>query len=243
MDQKNLLIAGSLIGAFIVLLSAGMLLIFSLSSFNIVDFESSLMASGTEDQSPQEWLTYFNNSTPEATAVSTAQLTQGVGGFYGYPDKVYLTPDGKYWMVHVLGSYVTVDAKTGMAKEENGEWKSLDELKASYIAHVQISGEDEALGKPQKISITGKEIWKIPVCEYTYDFNGMEYIGHIKDEPADYIYVDLETGKSKRDGTCEDAIYNLFTGTNGWLTLKQIDSIANCWPYPFRDALRDLYSE
>lgn len=243
MDRKNLLIAGGLIGIVIVLLSAGMLIIL-LSSFNIVDFESSLMAGSTDgDQKPEEFLTYFNNSTPEATAVSTAQLIMGVGGFYGYPDKVYLTSDGEYWMVHVLGSYVTVDAKTGMAKEENGEWKPLDELKAIYIADVQISGEDEVLGKPQKIAENGKEIWKIPVYEYAYDFNGSEYMGHTKGEPTDYIYVDLETGKSKRDGTCEDLIYNLFTGTNGWLTLKQIDSIANCWPYPFKDALRGFYHE
>ena len=72
-DRKNSLIAGSLIGSIIVLLSAGMLIIFSLSSFNIVDFESSFMAGSRDgDQKPQEFLTYFNNSTPEAAEVSTA---------------------------------------------------------------------------------------------------------------------------------------------------------------------------
>lgn len=239
MDRKNLLVAGGLIGGILVLLSAGMLI---LSSFNIVNFESSLMAnSAEEDSTVQEGVTHFNNSTTEATAVSTAQLMYGVNGFLGYPDKIYLTSDGKYWMVHVMGSYVTVDAKTGMAKEENGEWKSLDELKASYIAELQRYGEDSATGKPQKIIMDGKEIWKVPIYEYVYNFNGREDIGHLKEEPTDYIYVDLETGKSKRDGSFEDLIYNLFTGTNGWLTLKQIDSISS-GPYP-RDALRDLYPE
>ncbi|HML06062.1 MAG TPA: hypothetical protein VK426_09835 [Methanobacterium sp.] len=242
MNRKKLLIAGGLIVTLLVLLGIGISI--TISSFNIVSLESSLMASTMDgDQSVPGELTYFNDSTPGATAISTAQLTQGVNGFYGYPDRVYLTSDGKYWMVHVLGSYVTVDTKTGVAKDENGEWKSLDELKANYIADVQISGEDETLGKSQKIIVNGKEIWKVPVHEWIYEFNGIEYIGHIKEEPTDYIYVDLETGKSKRDGSFEDLVYNLFTGTGGWLTLKQIDSIANCWPYPFRDALRNLYPE
>lgn len=240
MDRKNLLIAGSLIVVFIVLLSDGISM--AISSFNIVDLESSMVASNIDEvPTNEEGVTYFNNSTPEARAVSTAQLMYGVNGFLGYPDKVYLTSDGKYWMVHVMGSYVTVDAKTGMAKEGNGEWKSLDELKASYIAELQRYGEESATGKPQKIIMGGKEIWKVPIYEYIYDFNGIEDIGHLKDEPTDYIYVDLETGRSKRDGTFEDTIYNLFTGTNGWLTLKQIDSI-DSGPY-HRNALRDLYYE
>ncbi len=239
MDRKKILIASGLTVAVIVFISSIVFISLFLSDFNIVDFDSSLMASEEySDPGTDEFLTYFNNSTPKALAISTAQLTHGVAGFYGYPDKVYLTTDGKYWMVHVLDSWDMVDAKTGMVKDQNGEWISLDEAKASYIADIQHYDEEQ-MGKPQKININGKEIWKVPINETIYIWDP----DIVWNRQIGYVYVDLETGKSKRDGNLEDMFYNLLTKTDGWLTLKQIDSLAPWWPYPFKDALRTIYPE
>lgn len=78
-----------------------------------------------------------------------------------------MTSDGKYWIVEIYTSVyhnefsiVTVDAKTWKSKIDNGEWRSLDELKPSYIAEFQSEG---SLREPQKTTINNKEIWKILV--------------------------------------------------------------------------------
>ena len=257
MDRKNLLIASGLIGIFIVLLSEGMLIIL-LSSFNIVDFESSLMAGSMDgDQKPEEFLTYFNNSTPEATAVSVARLNLGKWGFENADIKsVHMTSDGKYWIVEIYTSgykdeskTITVDAGTWMSKQNDSyepfiaydpkdTWRSLDELKALYIAEIQSSTED--VSKPSKITINGKEIWKIPV----YD-NDSYKLGISK--KVEYVYVDAATGKSRNTWNQ----FNEAAGTDGWLTLKQVDDTLNkiekemtgSVGVPFKDALRDLYKQ
>ena len=100
----------------------------------------------------------FDNSTPQATAISIARLNLGTGGFEGDPIKsVNLTSDRKYWIVETYTSFykdqievMTIDAKTWTSKIDDGEWKSLDELKAYYIVDIQ---SDSPSGKPQKITM------------------------------------------------------------------------------------------
>ncbi len=230
MDRKNLLIAGVLIGGII-----------SYGVFIIMPGIAEIL----EDESLTS--TYFNNSTPQATAVSIARLNLGSGGFEGDPIKsVHLTSDGKYWIVnmHVEGVKwaVTVDAKTWMSKKDGesfegttNTWRSLDELKAEYIADIQKSRNDSNIGRPSKVAMDGKEIWRVPVYKYNYEHN--------KWEQAEYVYVDVATGKSKN--TWGD--FDKEAGTDSWLTLKQVDDTINKMGYPgllpFRDALRDLYPE
>jgi hypothetical protein len=139
---------------------------------------------------------------------------------------------------------VIIDAKTLMSESNvtgDEEWNSLDELKASYIAGIQT---DDTLGKPQKITMDGKEIWKVPVNTIA-DVSGKDAVK--------YIYVDLATGKSKN--TLDS--FNKAAGTDGWLTLKEVDDVINSGNYqsnyltdlkpteknPFKDVLRDLYPE
>jgi hypothetical protein len=179
---------------------------------------------------------YFDNSTPESTAVSITKLNYGKGGFEDAGDDSIKSVhfDGKYWIVEIFtsGYYdefeaITVDNGTLMSKIDNEEWKSLDELKATYIADIQ---SDHASGKPQKITINGKEIWKVQ----THDNEG--YL----DPQVEYVYVDLETGKSKN--TWKE--FNNAAGTNDRLTLKQVDATIDkmgIGPNQFRDALRNLY--
>lgn len=189
--------------------------------------------------------TYFDNSTPKSTVISIARLNMGIGGFEADPIKsVNLTSDGKYWIVETYDSFykdnvvvMTIDAKTLMSKVENGEWKSLDELKALYIADIQSNCGP---GKPQKIIMNGKEVWKVQ--EYDYE-------GDSLDPQVEYVYVDVATGKSKN--TWNE--FNKFAFKNGWLTLNDVDttikridqldpSLGLSGP-SFRDALRDLYPE
>lgn len=204
MEKKNLIIAGVIICGILFLAVIGAFL------FNIITFSAS-----------------FDNSTPESTAVSIAKLNEGVFGFDSITiENVYLTQDRKYWIVNMTemgdhGGIVTINAETWDSKQNNGEWASLDELKAQYIAEIQIYG-DGNVGKPHKINIEGREIWKVPIFIYMYNENSDP-----PQEQAEYVYVDLATGKSKR-------IWNLneTPGTMGWKKLKEIDP---------ENALRNLY--
>ncbi|BDZ70056.1 hypothetical protein [Methanobacterium petrolearium] len=237
MDRKKLLVAGVLIGGTIICL---------VSAFMIVSFGLDLISEikGRTHFDPSSLsTTSFDNSTPEATAVSIARLNGGIAFGVGTVKDVYLTSDGKYWVVKFYdppapkGPYywtVTIDAKTLMSKKDDDEWRSLDELKASYIAQIQSMGNP--CRKPQKITMNGKEVWKVPVV--TEFENGT-------DKTFKYIYVDLKTGKSKN--TLEN--FNRAAGTDGWLTLKEVDAVINkqhqnySEPSQFRDVLRDLYQE
>ena len=233
MNRKNLMIISILISGIIVLSVTGV--------FIILPGIAEILEDKSLNNSNYPTTNYFDNSTLELTAVSIARLNSGIGFASGDVDNVSLTPDGKYWIVtlHQKENWnVTIDAKTLMSKEDNGEWKSLDELKAYYIADIQ---SDSPLGKPQKITINGKEIWKIPVYhENIYENGSMTH-------ETTYIYVDLKTGKSKNT-------WNKFNDagrTDGWLTLKQVDDTHNkiqkevtgSVGVPFRDALRNLYPE
>lgn len=227
MKGKNLLIAGSIIGAIIVLLGIGTLI-----SPNPTNANNSTVISNSTNTEEDF---YFDNSTPEATAISIARLNDGEFSFDSNikVNNASLTADGKYWVVnmHAEGHAdwnVTVDAETLMSKKDGGPytplntWRSLDELKAAYIAELQA--KIGVVEKPYKLTMNGKEIWKVPVYEL---FPDRELVG--------YIYVDLATGKSK-DSTTEE----------GWMTLKEVDdSITKIdrRPVPFKDALRDLYPE
>ena len=189
--------------------------------------------------------TYFDNSTPKSTAISIARLNMGIGGFEADPIKnINLSSDGKYWIVETYNSFykdqvvvMTIDTKTLMSKVENGEWKSLDELKALYIADIQSNCGP---GKPQKITMNGKEIWKVQ--EYDYE-------GDYLDPQVEYVYVDVATGKSKN--TWKE--FNEFAFKNDWLTLKEVDDTINRIDQldpslglegpSFKNALRNLYPE
>jgi hypothetical protein len=233
MKRKNLLTAGGLIGAIIVLVISSF--IFPIASNNNIN--STVNSNSTTKNS------IFDNSTPEATATSIARLNEGTGGFDIGDDMItnaYLTSDGRYWIVkmHQDGYddwIVTVDAKTLMSKKNGGyekpinTWRSLDELKALYIAEIQTGDAGVDFGRPHNVTLEGKTVWKVPV--YTFLSKGWEL--------SNYIYVDLATGKSE--------FVDLTGKTEGWKTLKQIDDTINkkydTGPEPFRNALRDLYPE
>ncbi len=150
-----------------------------------------------------------------------------------------LTSDGKYWTVKMHNVHdvndevtVTVDANTLMSKksafllEPATTWRSLDELKAAYIAELQ-SGNGYDIGGPIKTTLEGNVVWKVPLYDIS---DGKKLIG--------YIYVDLATGKSKS--------VDLAGNTEGWLTLKDVDKLldyGDAQYSPFRDALRGLYPE
>ena len=226
MNHKNLLITFSLIGIILLLVVGFFITIPIIENFTIgsVNDENAL---------------FFNNSTPETTAVSIARLNIGTEGFNGDPIKS-VNSDGKYWIVETYNSaykdqvvVMTIDAKTLMSKVEDKEWKSLDELKATYIADIQ---SDSSVGKPQKITINGKEIWKIP------NYHECIYENGSSTHDTTYIYVDLATGKSKN--TWKE--FNRAAGKKGWLTLKEVDVTIDkmvIGPPQFKDALRNLYQE
>jgi hypothetical protein len=120
---------------------------------------------------------------------------------------------------------------------------SFDKLKAVYIAEIQSNGSNGGIGKPSKVTIAGKEVWKVPV--YYFD------VGYGQKQ-VEYIYVNVKTGKNKNE--LYNDVFNEVSGTNSWLTLKEVDNIVNkigdlkpvmgnLEPIPFRDALRDLYPE
>lgn len=241
MNHKNLIITCGL--GIILILAIGFFIIFPI----IEDFT---IGSGNDEN------TLFNNSTPEAAAISIARLNEGKNGFDEFSEDMVtnasLTPDGKYWIVKICKEgydswIVKVDAKTLASTKSGGKdpvntWRSFDELKAIYIAEIQSTKSNGGVGEPAKITIDGKKIWKVPVYYYhEYD-----------PKQTEYVYVDVATGKSK-NGLYSD-VFNEFSGTSGWLTLKEVDDIANnigdlrsmrdnLEPMPFKDALRDLYLE
>ncbi len=232
MDRKNLLIAGGLIGAIVILLIMGIFI------FNIITDSANLddlTVISNSTNLPAEKDIYFDNSTPEATAISIARLNEGMIGFDGFiTTNASLTPDRKYWIVKMHNVYdvgdelvVTVDAKTLMSRKKGwlgipvNPWRSMDELKAKYIAEIQ-SDQGIDIGTPSKVTLNGKTVWKVPF------YNDSWY------RPYGYVYVDLTTGKSK---------FTYSNGrTEGWKTLKEIDD--NMYDgTSFRNALRDLYPE
>lgn len=228
MDKGKLLIGG-LMGVIILIIGS-----FILSS---VIMNTSTDINSTNNFSAVEYFT-FDNSTPEATAISIARLNEGTTGFSDIikVDNVHLTPDGNYWVVNLHQGFsnwiVTINAKTLMSTKNGGDdpvntWRSLDELKANYIAEIGSEGS-ENLGRPQNITLNGEPVWEIPV----YDLDNGEKLNG-------YIYVDLVTGKRN--------YLEASTGKMGsWETLKEIDDNTNAehnlkHEKPYRDALRDLY--
>lgn len=250
MNKKNLLIAGVLTGAIIVLLGIGIstsphsasattsisnenLHDLNSSAKNIIDELNSANENSTNESLPENFskdYTTFNNSTHKLTAISIARLYQGVSGFYtSHTFNTALNHDKKYWIVKMDDSMVvTVDAKTLMSKQ-NGDlnqpantWQSLDALKTQYIADIQKTG-DETVVKPHKIDLNSKTIWKVPVYTITSSWQG----GY-DDKLVGYVYVDTATGKSKK--LYSDVFYEIYCyifsdapGTDGWLTLKEVD--------------------
>lgn len=234
MDKKKILVAGGLISFVICLFFAFMIISFSLNIISEIEGQKHFNSSSFSTTS-------FDNSTPEATAVSIARLNMGLNFDQVTVKDVYLTSDGKYWIVNFRAGgiepylVVTIDSETLMSKVNDDGWGSLDGLKAGYIAQIQSLGYP--LRNAQKVTIEGKEIWKVPVVT-EFENNGTE-------KTFKYIYVDVETGKSKN--TLEH--FNEAAGTDGWLTLKEVDAVINednmrpSKPKPFRDVLRDLYPE
>ena len=243
MDRKNLLVAGGVICIIIVLLSIGP------SIFpNSTDATNSITNTGNN--------LIFDNSTPETTAISIARLNEGKNGFDEFSEdmiaNVSLTPDKKYWIVKIREAgynnwAVKIDAKTLASTKSGGKdpvntWRSFEELKAVYIAEIQSTKSNGGVGRPAKVTMDGKEIWKVPVYYYhEYD-----------PKQTEYVYVDTATGKSKNELYSD--VFNEVAGTNGWLTLKEVDNIVNkigdlrpmrgdLESMPFKDALRNLYSE
>ena len=180
MYRKNLMIIGSLTSVIIVLLLIG-IFIFP----NSTSADDSVVVPSAVDLNVMKDPT-FDTSTPEATAISIARLNEGMDGFnWWMKANASLTPDRKYWIVNMYNEnceeqvrVVTVDAQTWMSRK-NGSleymgtdrpnllntWRSLDELKAQYIAEIQMGGGDgsSSVGRPQKITMDGKEIWKVPI--------------------------------------------------------------------------------
>ncbi len=235
MIRKTLLIECGLISVTLVLAIAAFIIISTITDTS-TDASNSITANNNSDS--DEYLS-FNNSTPEATAISIARLCCGVGGFYTcHTFNTSLTIDGKYWIVKMDNSMiVTIDAKSLKSKQKGdlnqpaNTWRSLDELKAQYIADIHSEGlsENVRVGKPSKVTMDSRKIWKVPV----YYYNDVDY------KITEYVYVDLVTGKSKN--TWND--FNEITWTKEWLTLKELDDKSGLWPAPFKDALRDLYPE
>lgn len=84
----------------------------------------------------------------------------------------------------------------------------MDELKAIYIADIQSYTRDVDLGEPSKITMGGKEVWKVPV----------HYFNKSNPELA-YIYVDVATGKSRNDFDYD--FFNNASNPDNWFTLKK----------------------
>lgn len=248
MDRKNLIIGGVLAGIIIFLL--GIWLFISINSVN------------TDNSITLQENAVFNAKTPEEKAVFVARLNEGALGFAHIEGtnkyvitvtNVSLTPDGKYWVVNLhehmnekddsdgyIKWIVTIDAKTLMSKSDDGygefsTWRSLDELAASYIAQIQTVGANGG-SEIHKITMNGREVWKIT-----------NYYYHEQDpRQVQDIYVDVATGKSKNTWDC----FKDVSGTGDWLSLKEVDNVLNEINYtgsdterPFKDALRDFYSE
>ncbi|MGB9979279.1 hypothetical protein [Methanobacterium sp.] len=247
MNKRNLLTSGNLIVILLILVVA-IFIFFIITNPIVYDVPYSI----GEDASycGDEIYFTFDNSTPEATAVSIARLNEGMIGFgsnvlynSGYANYIKsnasLTSDKKYWIVNMQMDInkwvVTIDAKTLMSKKNGksfegtvNKWRSLDELKAKYIAELKtIAYGNLTVGKPYNVTLDGKPIWKVPVYKKILKtYNG---------EIAGYVYVDIATGKSK----------GFLTGMERWSTLKEVDDaltkIGSPYSPLFKDALRDLY--
>ena len=229
MDRKNLIIAGSLTGIIIVLIIG----IFTITP-NILDNSADI--SNLTDNSTEEPL-IFDNSTPKSAAISTAKLYMAAPGPwepYTITD-THLTSDKKYWIVKMDGEIsdwiITVDTKTLMSKSSfDPKWKSLDELKAQYVAWLQLMYPGLWPGTPVEVTLNGENIWKVPIYENPTG-NAPKLDG--------YVYFDPLTGKSKG--------FDRDTGKEGQLmTLKELDNSENIrsnYGYSFKDALRNLYPE
>jgi hypothetical protein len=235
MDRKKLLTVGSLTCAILVIVSIGIIF------YNLAPVKNLNSINSNNSSLTENGLT-FDNSTPEATAISIARLNEGASGFgdgNGITTNASLTHDKLYWIINMHEDgyedwIVTVDTKTLMSKKNGGmeksvnKWRSLDELKANFIAEIQ-SGSGINFDRPHKTTLEGKSVWKVPV--YNIISNKRELYG--------YIYVDLTTGKSKN--------VDLTGKTEGWKTLKEIDDSINemydVGSIPFKDALRNLYPE
>jgi len=250
MDGKKLLMVGILIGAIVLVIGIFVM-------YNPISYDAHYSTNNDASYCGDPMYYTFNNSTSEATAISVARLNEGMMGFgsnvlynSGYAPYIKinasLSYNKKYWIVNMsMGEpfewIVTVDPKTWMSKKNgeslegtNNTWRSLDELKAKYIAELKTAThKDLYIGKPSKITLDGKEIWKVPV--YKSNSQGMNAT-YNEEEIIGYVYVDLITGKSKT-----------FLGTVGWSTLEEVDEALTRMgsPYspPFKDALRDLYQE
>ena len=238
MDRKNLMIASSLTGILVLAITA--IIIISTIKDTSTGSSNPIRDNGNNSIDPAEEYLTFNNSTPEATAISIARLNEGAAGFgegNSITTNASLTHDKRYWIINMHEDgyddwIVTIDAKTLMSKKNGGmektvnTWRSLDELKAKFIAEIQ-SGSCIEFDRPYKITLEGKTIWKISVYNIISD----------RRELYGYIYVDLTTGKSKN--------VDLTGRTEGWKTLKEIDDSINAMydvgPRQFKDALRDLY--
>lgn len=135
MDKKNLLMAGGLTGVIIVLLSIGIFI-----------FPNSTNATNSTTNATTENSLIFDNSTPEAAAISIARLNEGKNGFDEFSEDMVanasLTPDRKYWIIKMReagydGWVVKVDVKTLASTKSGGKdpintWRSFDELKAIH---------------------------------------------------------------------------------------------------------------
>lgn len=239
MEKKDLLIVVCVICVIVVLLCMGMI-IPSNSSTGLHTYDLNSTDENSTTEPAAETYLYFNNSTPYTTSISIARLNEGIIGFDNHiTTSASLTPDGKYWIVKMHNVHdvndevtVTIDTKTLISKksacllEPATRWRSLDKVKAAYIAELQ-SGNGYEIGNPYKITLEGKTIWKVPLYDIT---NVKTLIGH--------IYVDPATGKSKN--------VDLIGNTRGWLTLKEVDKsmdYGDAQELPFKDALRNLYPE
>jgi len=244
MDQRNLTITVGIISIILVLIGIGL---FIFPNSTGVDSSTSLYNLNSADENSTaepaaEENVFFDSSTPEATAISIARLNEGAAGFgegNGITTHATLTHDKRYWIINMHEDgyedwIVTVDTKTLMSKKNGGmeksvnKWRSLDELKANFIAEIQ-SGSGIDFDRAYKTTLEGKTVWKISI--YNIMPNKRELYG--------YVYVDLTTGKSKN--------VDLTGRTEGWKTLKEIDDSINemydVGSTPFKDALRELYPE
>lgn len=155
-------------------------------------------------------------------AILIAKLNIGAYGFgEDIPiNSVLLTFNKKYWIIKADTSHihlkVTVNAKDGSSKLNKNRSKSFSELKACYVAVLNYPDTGKIEGKPSIITLEGKKVWKVPICD------GMKKLNH--------VYFDSKTGKSKIN--------------NGkWKTLKEVDDEISKRSYPikFRDLLQDFY--
>lgn len=240
MKRKDLLIAGGIIGVILVLIGIG--IVISPSSTSANNSISLTGLNSTDENSINNshdagYFFTFNNSALEAAAISVARLyEESPGPCEPYTiTNTYLTSDKKYWIINMDGEgsnwTIIVDAKTLKSKSSfDKRWKPLDELKAQYIAGLQMMYPGLGSGTPVEVTLDGKKVWKVPIYENP---TGTEV------KLDGYVYFDPVTGKSKG--------FDRDTGKEGeWMTLKELDNSANIISklgYSFRDALRNLYPE